>query len=897
MIPRFVYRFFLITALLSFFCLVNQGFAQNVGDVIYTYGFEQGADADGVPTGCHVDDYAQGAQFVLDNSVTHSGSAAGLIKGPDDSAVLSLDAYLPMIDAVQKDAIYSYSVWLKTEVDSGEYAVQVAPQWDYDGHEPATTDWTEYTGEFTANGDGQAQIVIGLYGKGKIWVDDLEIKLVQGVYAIGDTVYNNSFEAGNDTAGVPVGSYTIYDWSGTGTTATADNNTAHTGDYSIEIYHPESDTNLITGSIDYLIGGVEQQAEYELTVWIKTELTQGDAQVITAWDNARLINSITGSTDWKQYSLTFTGQKGDNLIRLHVQGGKGKAWFDDLVIVKTKEGFKMPTDVVYNPGFELPNDDGTAPAGWSTEPWGSGSVEIGAPGNDTARYIWDNTVYHSGNYSAKIQVTPADVEAGSMDAGWNTKNLEFVAGGLYEMSYWAKTANMASTNYFRLNIGYNNANLTMIRNDTDWVQIIDTLYFPTDQEDNGWRNQMRFRLSGAVSADTLAEAWVDDVNFKFLGVQAPQIDSVAAVAGDNNSVSLSWHAAADVASPVYHILMQPVSDNGVYDNNLLTNPGFENPNDDGSAPEGWEFTYDEDYAPAYGEWPASENYDGNFGVYVGEQDTNNAGVYARWDQVYSASNMSRSNAYLYGAMVKYNNVTVAQDPVEDERSPLGQYYTAGVNILYDRYDWTFQNAPLIETGWSTPIGTSDGWEQISLPLIYDQAATRHHISIGIGAPSGAVAKGNAYVDNAFVVPFDEIGTTSETSFTVDNVPAGVKYFAVYVEDASGEKLGSPARIATISQPTAVRDNVQPLTFKLEQNYPNPFNPTTRIEYTIPQQSNVRLIVYDILGRKVMTLVNRKSQLPGSYFVDFNASKLASGVYFYSIITKNHITTKKMMLLK
>ena len=74
----------------------------------------------------------------------------------------------------------------------------------------------------------------------------------------------------------------------------------------------------------------------------------------------------------------------------------------------------------------------------------------------------------------------------------------------------------------------------------------------------------------------------------------------------------------------------------------------------------------------------------------------------------------------------------------------------------------------------------------------------------------------------------------------------------------------------------------PAVFNLSQNYPNPFNPKTKINYDIPKNSFVKLIVYDILGREVIRLVNNEYKQPGRYTVDFNGTNFASGVYFYRI---------------
>ncbi len=104
--------------------------------------------------------------------------------------------------------------------------------------------------------------------------------------------------------------------------------------------------------------------------------------------------------------------------------------------------------------------------------------------------------------------------------------------------------------------------------------------------------------------------------------------------------------------------------------------------------------------------------------------------------------------------------------------------------------------------------------------------------------------------------------------------------------------------------TAINENpVLANKFELYQNYPNPFNPTTTIKYSIPAVAvgdenfrPVQLKIYDVLGREVATLVNKKQQ-PGSYQVVFNASALSSGIYFYRLTAGDLISVKKMILLK
>jgi len=88
----------------------------------------------------------------------------------------------------------------------------------------------------------------------------------------------------------------------------------------------------------------------------------------------------------------------------------------------------------------------------------------------------------------------------------------------------------------------------------------------------------------------------------------------------------------------------------------------------------------------------------------------------------------------------------------------------------------------------------------------------------------------------------------------------------------------------------------PVMFSLEQNYPNPFNPTTTIKFSLPITSLVSLKIYDVLGNEVAALLNENKQV-GSYEVEFNASQIPSGTYFYQLTAENFVETRKMILLK
>jgi Secretion system C-terminal sorting domain len=118
-----------------------------------------------------------------------------------------------------------------------------------------------------------------------------------------------------------------------------------------------------------------------------------------------------------------------------------------------------------------------------------------------------------------------------------------------------------------------------------------------------------------------------------------------------------------------------------------------------------------------------------------------------------------------------------------------------------------------------------------------------------------------------------------------NVPVHKRIVSLFVNTISVRKISSEV----------------PVSFKLYQNYPNPFNPTTKIKFSIPPSKgargmNVRLVIYDILGREVVTLVNEKLN-PGTYEADWDGTNYPSGVYFYKLVTNSYSETKKMVLLK
>lgn len=107
---------------------------------------------------------------------------------------------------------------------------------------------------------------------------------------------------------------------------------------------------------------------------------------------------------------------------------------------------------------------------------------------------------------------------------------------------------------------------------------------------------------------------------------------------------------------------------------------------------------------------------------------------------------------------------------------------------------------------------------------------------------------------------------------------------------------NPGDPASKPAATDVAEMKMPVTYKLEQNYPNPFNPSTTISFSLPASGFTSLIVYDVTGKEIKSLVN-KNLSAGNYSQTFYSDGLSSGIYFYQIKSNDFLQTKKFILLK
>ena len=162
---------------------------------------------------------------------------------------------------------------------------------------------------------------------------------------------------------------------------------------------------------------------------------------------------------------------------------------------------------------------------------------------------------------------------------------------------------------------------------------------------------------------------------------------------------------------------------------------------------------------------------------------------------------------------------------------------------------------------------------------------------GLNFQPGATATiGGVSLDNLTVENDSTITGNSPSSLN-----AGV--YNVVVTNPDGQFDQLPGAF-TVYSTTGIKDNFElnPTDFVLLQNYPNPFNPSTRIDFQIPNASLTKVMIYNLAGQEVATLLNE--YLPaGMHSIKFNAGNLPSGIYFYQLITENYSSIKKMILMK
>lgn len=262
-----------------------------------------------------------------------------------------------------------------------------------------------------------------------------------------------------------------------------------------------------------------------------------------------------------------------------------------------------------------------------------------------------------------------------------------------------------------------------------------------------------------------------------------------------------------------------------------------------------------------------------------------------------SNNGGSSNwAMFFDLIAGSRNISVTQMTTGNTASASG-----GFNVEVFTRNGTALGGPV----GSGPGSSSDGWTSLGIVPV-TQGPTTNGVSLVFTLPTISVlafdtvgvaikfmGAGPRYFGTG-TPPYSTYADTNLTLITGDGRSAPFT--------PSGSWFASRAMVGeiryVISQVTSVGNtgNVLPSSFKLRQNFPNPFNPVTRIQYSIPENSFVTLVVFDYLGREVQTLFNGV-KTAGIYETSFNGSSLSSGVYYYRLTTEKFTDTKKMILTK
>ena len=256
---------------------------------------------------------------------------------------------------------------------------------------------------------------------------------------------------------------------------------------------------------------------------------------------------------------------------------------------------------------------------------------------------------------------------------------------------------------------------------------------------------------------------------------------------------------------------------------------------------------------------------------------------------------------LNGIPLVYNGQEIGAEghPYDTER-----LFYPGLTIkeqdAYGLYPF-YQRLAKIRT--NSPALYSENFQEVNVsPNGFTYAFRRWHIDENV---IGLINMGDRNVGASLNLPVDEMNLDStKTYYLTDLINGeyfqsdytGLENITIPVESYTTRVLSLADTVALVVSVKDDYDETVPKEFSISQNYPNPFNPSTIITYSLPEPGNVKLRVYDALGREVSVLVD-KFENAGRHTVEFNSRNISSGVYFYRVEYQNNFITKKMILIK
>lgn len=280
-------------------------------------------------------------------------------------------------------------------------------------------------------------------------------------------------------------------------------------------------------------------------------------------------------------------------------------------------------------------------------------------------------------------------------------------------------------------------------------------------------------------------------------------------------------------------------------------------------------------------------------------------LYLAWSDDYGLTNAGAINltstTVTRGARIAFNSGGTSGTP---NRNGMITYYK-----LFSGSDWDYVSFNTTTGG--TTIGA---WTSVDIDFSSNHASGHPDVIAEWGANnifkaaytediSGPKGMYSGFNGTAWTAPayLDVTGNGVDTTYT--GINPGYKNGGGDDNIAFYSKVGGTGDQGiycanNISSTVGINpvNNEIPKAFSLMQNYPNPFNPTTNIKFSIPQSGFVKLVIFDVAGKQIATLVDGQLNA-GNYAYNFDASKIASGVYFYKLETNGFTDVKKMMLIK
>ena len=244
-----------------------------------------------------------------------------------------------------------------------------------------------------------------------------------------------------------------------------------------------------------------------------------------------------------------------------------------------------------------------------------------------------------------------------------------------------------------------------------------------------------------------------------------------------------------------------------------------------------------------------------------------------YDMVNLTTSLSWNSSYIAYMVTNQDSVIVTGDrldiPPELINAPLPVELTTFTASIVDNN---------VELNWQTATEVNNyGFEiQRNTPLLFPSREGKEQSDRGVWKKVGFV---NGHGNSNTPKEYSFIDKTAENS--------GKYFYRLKQVDVDGQFEYSPEIEVTIGAPAK---------FELSQNYPNPFNPTTNIRFTLPEAGNVKLAVYNLLGQKVVDLINQNMEA-GFHNITFNGSKLTSAIYIYRLEAGNNEMIRKMLLVK